>query len=224
MIRNIQTLMPDRTITSWKDGIYFARTDTFYHYGDSRIPFDAVSCRYTDVSMRYDPDLKTSTDIHTRVSDKILRDQGYSLAEVQVILAMFGRIIYPLKEKDGWDLGLLMYGFAGTGKSTLGQSLLEFFDHEYVAVVGNNHEKEFGMGSIYDKFVVAGVDIRDNFTLDPGELQSIISGEYVQINRKHLTAISMAWTSPCFFSLQRYPQALGRSTKFSCTSHVFSLL
>ncbi len=85
---------------------------------------------------------------------------------------------------------------AGSGKSTIIENILkQFYEPADVGIVGNNIEKKFGLSGLIGKKIVIGPEIKGNWAIDQAELQSMISGESVQVNTKFKQAASLKFSS-----------------------------
>ncbi|MCH9715521.1 MAG: hypothetical protein K0U52_00330 [Gammaproteobacteria bacterium] len=114
------------------------------------------------------------------------------------ILVFMGRMIYDINDQDQWQTIMFLKGVAGSGKSTLGKVISNLYDPADVGVLSNNIEKKFGLGSIVDKLIYLCYEVKQDFGVDQGEFQSMISGEPMSIPRKFETAISKNWSSHGF--------------------------
>jgi hypothetical protein len=66
-----------------------------------------------------------------------------------------------------------------------------FYENVDVGVLSNNVERQFGISAFHDKFMFVGPEIKGDFRMEQAELQSIVSGEAVQVSIKHKTAMSV---------------------------------
>ena len=111
---------------------------------------------------------------------------------------MMGRMIYKIGERDEWQTIMFLKGIAGSGKSTLGKVLAWLYDPADVGVLSNNLEKKFGLSSICEKMIYLCYEVKNDFGVDQGEFQSMISGEQMSIPKKFATAQSIQWSAPGF--------------------------
>lgn len=111
---------------------------------------------------------------------------------------MMGRMIYKIGERDEWQTIMFLKGIAGSGKSTLGKVLAWLYDPADVGVLSNNLEKKFGLSSISEKMIYLCYEVKNDFGVDQGEFQSMISGEQMSIPKKFATAQSIQWSAPGF--------------------------
>ncbi len=117
------------------------------------------------------------------------------LVEIWFLAAM-GRLLYDLGDKDEWQILPYIRGLAGTGKSSIGRAVKNFFLPEDVAQLSNNIEKKFGLQGIYDKKMWICFEAKDDFGLTQTDFQSMVSGEPMSIAVKHKDPVQTTWTPP----------------------------
>ena len=219
----LKTLEPNRNIFSFTNGVYNALLDEMYSYEEG-IPTRYVAAKFFDVPMPVDfNDEDDWRLIPTPALDGILEHQqldttryvppafagqedeydGYSVCDW--IFVFMGRMIYDVGAHDTWQALMFLKGKAGTGKSTLGKVLSNMYDAVDVGVLSNNTEKQFGLSAIVDKLMYICYEVKKDFALDQGEMQSMISGEPMSISAKFQTAQSVTWKSHGFFMGNEFP-------------------
>ena len=155
-----------------------------------------------------------TSDLDTPFFDKILLDQGYSLADVRWVMAVcFGRPLsmqHPAYVNDRWDIGALLHGHAGTGKSLLIDVLKALFEKNCVAVLSANGSKSFGLecavgndGTTKDLMVCTEFSKEVKVGIQP--LKSLIVGEPVNVNRKNKTEVTTRGQIPVVFACNSIP-------------------
>jgi len=162
-------LQKDRTIFSFRDGIYIAETDTFYTYDEAAIAVNThtVSCNYFDIPLDMEPNEMSGDCIDTPVFDGLFEYQGYEKDAIDWAIALIGRMIYQLNTHDGWQICMYILGLAGTGKSTIINSVIgKIYDPVDTGVISNNVERQFGLSGIYDKNIWISGEIKRDFNLD----------------------------------------------------------
>jgi hypothetical protein len=112
------------------------------------------------------------------------------------IFIFMGRMLNELNKFDQWQVILFIKGKGGTGKSCLLQICKAFFAAEDVAVLSSNCERKFGLSAIYDKFMFLCMELKKSMALDPGELQSCVSGEDISVAIKNKVARTVKWSVP----------------------------
>lgn len=215
-------LNPDRNIFSFNNGVYDAFNDRMYFYEDGAIPERFVAAKYFDVAMP--GDYEDFRDIPTPALDGILDhqkfsrepetppkyansnlDEGSKFSVVDWIYVFMGRMIYEIGEHDTWQALMFMKGKAGTGKSTLGKVLSFLYNAIDVGVLSNNIETKFGLSGLVDKLIYICFEVKRDFKLDQGEMQSMISGEPIGIATKGKDPRSVVWKTHGFFMGNEFP-------------------
>lgn len=138
-------------------------------------------------------------NIKTPFHDKIFKDQGImdhpdSKEIMKWNYAMHGRMLYPVKMMDHWEIAVMHKGRAGTGKSTFLNSMLNLYESQDVGILDNNIEKTFGLYALKDHFIIMCFEMMQ-WNLEQTEFQSIISGETMQLKIKHQSPIAHQWKS-----------------------------
>lgn len=100
----------------------------------------------------------------------------------------------------------LLGDFTVTHNSTIVTAVVgRLYDKVDVGVISNNIERTFGLSALYDKYVLIAAETRNDLKIDQAEIQSLISGEDMQINIKNKTAISTKWRVPAIFAGNEVP-------------------
>jgi hypothetical protein len=196
--KELPTLEPDRHLFAFSDGIYDAKTTDFYKYDTHPLPSNRVAVKFFD--QPFDADLLYSYrdwwDIPTPDLQNIFIDQGLPDEVCRIVYAFMGRCLYDVNEMDCWEVLMFIKGIAGSGKSTIGKILKDFYPTADVFILSSNIEKKFGLSPIYDKLLFLCFEVKSNWGLDQGDFQCMISGEEVPVAIKHKTAISTLWKVP----------------------------
>ena len=99
-------------------------------------------------------------------------------------------------ETDG-NHRFLLDDFTVTHNSTILLKVAKnFYDAMDVGVLSNNVERKFGLSAFYNKLLFVAPEVKADLCLEQAELQSVISGEDLQINVKHKVAFSKTWDTP----------------------------
>lgn len=205
----LPTLAKDRHVFAFSNGSYVtwvdhedgSVTDMFVPYkllqpGDRPLHRSIVACNYFQQPLEYMQDRHWS-EIPTPNMDKILDTQEFEPEVKRWLYVFIGRLLYDLGEHDTWQVIPFLKGVGGSGKSTLINDVCGIFYHNQdTGVLSNNCERRFGLSALVGKFMFLGPEIKGDFQLEQAEFQSIVSGESVQINKKHETARSITWTTP----------------------------
>eukprot|EP00965_Chrysotila_dentata_P261116 6214142-Pleurochrysis_carterae.AAC.1 len=132
--------------------------------------------------------------------EKVLDDQRLTPDTKKWVYALLGRLLYSVGEKDNWQTLLFIKGVAGSGKSTLAKLMRHVYPSSMVATLSSNVEAKFGLSALYDKFLVICAEVKKDFGLNQGDLQSAVSGEEVSVAIKNQTAITVTWSVPFLFA------------------------
>lgn len=196
--KEFPTLEPKRFIWSFTDGVYNGEERRFYKYDEEPLPSNVVAIKF--FPMPFQPDhvyqYKYWQDIPTPELDNVFRYQNLSPEVCDIIYMMMGRCLYDVNQLDHWEVIMFIKGVAGSGKSTIGKLLKYLYPSDDVAILSSNIEKKFGLDAVYDKLLYLCLEVKQNFGLDQGDFQSMISGEEMSIAIKHKKAITTVWTVP----------------------------
>lgn len=183
--------------------------DEFIPYTDNKkISSNLNACNYFKID--FDVDTLMTDDINNRYNDwyniiidkcthfkKIMDEQKWEEAVQRWLCICLGRMLYDVGELDEWQVMPFLLGQAGTGKSTILTKICKLFYQDCdIGTLSNNIEHKFGLSALVDKLMFIGPEIKENFSLEQSEFQSIISGEDVQINIKNKLAESKKWSVP----------------------------
>lgn len=131
----------------------------------------------------------------------ILAQQGYSLYAVMFLFAFFGRMLFPLGERDRWIQLLFLLGKTQTGKTTLFRLLTEgCLDPRSVRNVPS--DPRYPLGSLYSppgaRIWSNGDTLMDNFLKVVNEemLLKLVDGTPQAYYRKNHAAIERPNTLP----------------------------
>jgi hypothetical protein len=133
--------------------------------------------------------------IQLPVVHQILSTQKFSLEERFWIVAMFGRLLFPVNTYDSWGVMPFLLGLAGTGKGTFFEMVMGLFDQRDVGIVNNTLQRTFPLDGLEHKKVCFGMDIDEHLQLDQATWQSMVVGEEVAIIRKNKTPLIQRWNS-----------------------------
>lgn len=138
--------------------------------------------------------------------DKMLKyqlsDEGYRMMHV-----MLGRLFYPLKRHDNWQVFPFLLGDGNTGKSTILHIIRKMFSFGSVGVISGTQEKTFGFQSLHNKRCILVYDLSENFhqQVDQSQYQSMISGDEVSVAVKNGNPVTLMWTTPIMMSGNSLP-------------------
>ena len=102
--------------------------------------------------------------------------QGWSKEELEIWLALQGRVYYPAKS-DNLQCAPMLIGPGGTGKSTIAESFLATKETgDYAALDGASHEVKFGLQPIYSKHLHVCTELSSIWSLPQTQFQMMVSG------------------------------------------------
>ena len=196
--KELPTLQPDRHVFAFSDGIYDTQTLEFFKYETCQLPSNVVAVKF--FNQEFDSDRLFAYDdwydIPTPYLQNILDDQQLPVDVCKVMYAFMGRCFYDVNEKDRWEVVMFIKGIAGSGKSTIGSTLKNFYPNADVFSLSSNIEKKFGLAAIYDKLLYLCLEVKKNWGLDQADFQMMMSGEEITVAIKHKTAVSIMWKVP----------------------------
>jgi hypothetical protein len=203
-------LKPNRTITSWRNGIYFADDRRFVRYNDEQsmqyLTSEVVACKYFDLDFYNVEPVNAADDpewwysqLPTPHFESILDYQNLPEHAKKMLYVMIGRLIYPVGEHDDFQVALFLKGVAGTGKSTIIELVAQFFEACDVGALSSEVETKFGLAPLVDKFLCVCPEVKENFKLSQADLQTMIAGERMSISKKYKDAATVPrWRVPLF--------------------------
>jgi hypothetical protein len=200
-------LVPNRYILSFRNGVYNADEGKFYPYETQILPSSVVANRYFD--LEFDLNLMEVThpdDIKIPPLEQIFQMQNIPQDAQMMIMALFGRLFYPINYRDKFRVAIFFLGMPGTGKSTLASFIEDLFHKDDVGTIGNNMEKTFGLSALADKSLSICYDMSEHFPLDHSTMQSMIDGEKVNVPRKNQTATGFHWKGYLMLLSNTIPQ------------------
>jgi uncharacterized membrane protein YgcG len=203
-------LVPDSHYYSFRNGIFHTRTATFTPYGSttvyggngdvaaSRLP--ASSCCLNYVDEQFDPAWCVlpldSADMQVRGFSRILADQGYDREMCAFFYGMLGRLFFKVKECDNWDKLMVIKGAGGSGKSTITHALLKLMGPSNIGVIPSLCEPQYALANLDGKALWMCVELRADFRLDSGQLQSMVAGDITAVHQKFCDQREVKWTVP----------------------------
>jgi hypothetical protein len=199
-------LKEDRTVSAWTNGLFFAEYNAFLPYGHVDIPPEV--CASVFINQKFDN--RDYGDNYMKIPcviKQILADQDYDEFEQSFILAQLGRLLFKPGKYDRWEVIPFLWGTAGTGKSCIIEACMRYFDRADVAGVGNSIEKQFGLAPLIGKNLWVAMDVKHNFGMDAGDLQTITSLEAMSVAVKYQDAITLEWDVPGIIAGNELPRA-----------------
>lgn len=206
-------LKKDRSVFAFRNGVYVARDDKFYRFGvGEQLSDNVVAAKFFDTEFDSFDDLGDWRQIPTPNLQRIMDFQEWDPRVQEWMYIMLGRLLYNLREKDHWEVAPFLLGAASSGKSTLTVKVAKlFYEDADVGVLSNNIEKQFGIGAFAKKLLVVAPELKGDLKLEQTEMQSMISGEPVQVAEKHKTAYSAEWRVPVIMAGNDVPAYVDNS-------------
>jgi hypothetical protein len=188
-------LIRDRSTFSFKNGLYVASIDKFCDFEE--LGHSVVSAKYFDMEFNSEHASGDWRSIPTPYMESVMESQEWDPIVREWLYVLFGRLLYDVGERDGWQVIPMLLGLAGTGKSLLCTKVAKaFYEAADCGVLGNSIERRFGLSSFYDKLLFIAPELRHDFQLDQAEFQSMISGEELLLAQKFKTAKAVKWRPP----------------------------
>jgi hypothetical protein len=183
----------NRHLFSFKNGVYDVSSNEFHPHVDDPNPLapDSVACNFFPVDMPYEALLEYGRDwrrIPTPYFESIMTKQQLPLDVKDWLMAMMGRLLYAMDDKDHWQIVPFIMGDAGTGKSTLCRVMLYVYGPAFMGVLTNDIEDKFGLKAFQNKKAYVSLEIKKTFKLPQTQFQSMITGEEMTVQEKHKTA------------------------------------
>jgi hypothetical protein len=220
-------LVVDRHLFSFRTGVYDANAQCFYPHiapedaggagaaaagaaggaAPPRLDASRAAVRYFDVDLDYAhlESFQDWRDIPTPNLHSILTYQKLPKEAIDWVYILMGRMLYAAGDKDNWQVCPFFKGRASTGKSTICRVIHNIYG-EYTGVLSNNIEGKFGLYPFKDKLTTVCYEVKENFGLDQGEWQSMVSAEPMSIPVKNKPAIdNFIWKSHMMFAGNEMP-------------------
>lgn len=201
-------LEKDRGYFSFRNGVYSCEDDRFYRFDreEDRVPDHIIAAKFFDHDIPEMIEDKHWKDIDTPNADRILLDQGFSVAEREWFYVFAGRMLYEIGKYDGWQSIVYLLGVAGSGKSTITDMLIgNMYNREDVGVLSNNCEPQWALSALVNKLIWIAPEVKTNFGLTQTDWQSMVSGESVLVAEKFKTPYSIRFTKPGFLAGNTLP-------------------
>ena len=130
------------------------------------------------------------------------------LAGADIFEILIGRLLYPLKTHDNWQIMLFMKGDSNSGKSTVLNIITKMFPDGSVGCISTSTEERFGLQSLFNKRLVLFPDMSEGIAkyLPKETWQSMVSGEKVSIAIKNKGALTdRPWLVPMASASNGFP-------------------
>jgi hypothetical protein len=215
-------LVPNRHIHSFLDGIYDVKNHKFYDYVHDLPPFDLVSTKYHPCQFKPEWATEVPEEIRSKTGieglraevewinkliptphlDEIFKAQHITDAELDracfKALAI-GKMLYAQCEIENWQIFFVLIGKAGTGKSSMGLIIKQFYNFEDIGLISSNQRADFGAQDLADKHIWLCFELKENFQgVATCDLQSMASAEPLSLNVKFKSNLVIEQWRPSF--------------------------
>jgi hypothetical protein len=109
-------LRKDRSTFAFLNGVYRAKTNTFYPHENSSLSKEIAACKFFDVEFPADFVTSAVDAIPTPNLDVIMDFQGWEPAVKRWMYILLGRLLYDLGELDTWQVIPFCKGLASSGE------------------------------------------------------------------------------------------------------------
>lgn len=186
---------PNRYMFSFRNGLYDIYRNIFYPFG--RVLPDVCCISYID--QLFDP-VWTTAPLHSleMVVDgyaTIVRSQNFNQDMSDWLDAFIGRLFFKVNDRDKWEKLLVIKGWAATGKSTIAKAVGRIIGEVNVGYIPSNCEEQWALMSVHDRYLWMCLELKANFRLPTGVMQSMVSGETVIVHEKCKAPIEVLWST-----------------------------
>jgi energy-coupling factor transporter ATP-binding protein EcfA2 len=174
-------------------------------------PYSSMcSINYIDEEFINCIDTKNWKDIKTNSFDDILEKQGFSSKLKEFFCTMYGRSFYNLGDFYGekWQIATILYGVSNSGKSTILRLLSHIYPQDYIGLINNRIEKQFGLDNLFNRgktLVCVGYEVGKDFQMDINDFKSICTGELLKISIKKVRSVDYLVKTPMIFACNVFP-------------------
>jgi hypothetical protein len=202
-IKHIPEYEPSRDVLSFANGFLRLASGEFHPYGAADEL--ELAARHGGAARHHIPQSWTG-ETATPLLDKILAHQ-FPRDVADLLCALLGRALFRVGQLDDWQVAPYLVGAGETGKSVLLAALTALLRPGSVGNLAPKREEIFGMANLVDKELVVGRDLPKKLSaVIPQEtLQSMVTGEDIEVARKNLTATNVTWTAPTVFTSNHMP-------------------
>lgn len=140
------------------------------------------------------------SNIETPYLDMIIDNQAFSNHVKKWLYILLGRLLYPLRLLDTWEIAIFIHGEPTSGKSRLLDVLTNIIGIEYVSEISYHTNKDFILGKCKDARLIIADKIRGDFPLDAPTLVSMICGKPVNTILPYRSIEKIVWDVPMICS------------------------
>lgn len=176
---------------SFRDGIYDGDADRFVKYDEGVMNVFPELETYGTFMFIDQPFFSTYQMDPRYIScpafETIMTAQRWSEPCIQMMYIMIGRLMHNVGEKDNWQILPYLIGEAGTGKSTIIDTIQKLIPQPLIGVFGSGNEAQFGTQD-WDKLaLIVFPEVKPNEfkkSMPLGKLFSLIAGDSVCLAAK----------------------------------------
>lgn len=222
-------LEPNRYVFSFRNGQYDITEgiENAFHPiegGGNALDTNIVAINYWDVDFDHNSLLVDDwRDIQVPLFDNIFKYQGYDDHTMEMVYAMLGRLLFPVSNRDAWQVVPFFLGVAGCGKSTAASIVKAWYPPKFVSIISGNMEDKFGLAGIVDTLMCQCLEVTAKFPLNRGVWQSMVTGEPINVPRKHKAPVQGPWTVPMIMAGNEVPNWEDKSGSVHRRVAVFSM-
>ncbi len=113
--------------------------------------------------------------------------------------ALMGRSLFWLKQMDDWPVTIFFIGYAGTGKTSLVNSIASLYPIQKVGIIANKTEEKWSLAGCDDKdpwYVLICPEMQRNANWNQGEFMQCSGGEIVELKSKFKNKKPIRWRTP----------------------------
>jgi hypothetical protein len=145
--------------------------------------------------------------------DDILSTQQFTEDTVELLDALLGRLFFPVNYRDHMQIMPVMLGTGGSGKSTIAKAIINILGAANVAILPSTVEVIFGMMGLSGKRLIICPEMKEDFNMPMGNLQSMICGESTAVAEKNKGRSQVdAWGVPILLLGNAVPIAFMQDT------------
>lgn len=199
-VPKLPTLVRDRDLISFANGVLELTAGVF-------TPYSEITPATTEKTARHHIPQTYTGCSDTPLLDQVLSAQfEHDVAEV--LCGMLGRLLFKVGQLDAWQVMPYLVGVGGTGKSLILTIVQHMFSPTAVGNLAAKREEIFGNANLVSKEIVIGRDMPAKLSgsLPQEIMQSMVSGESMEINRKNNTSLNVvAWTAAMLLASNHLP-------------------
>jgi hypothetical protein len=177
---------------SFRDGVYDGEIDKF-------VPYRANILRHFPELQQFGTFMYIEQDFQSAYDDEpdqitcpafetIMKVQRWSPKCIDMMYTMIGRLMHSVGEKDNWQIMPYMLGEAGTGKSTIIDTIQKMIPPPLVGVFGSGGEAQFGTQDWDQLALIIFPEVKPNEfqkSMPLGKWFSLIAGDSVCLAAKY---------------------------------------